>query len=487
MPGTLQSQGFQANPLFRVALLCGMLFSFSASAYRPSNEDSLKAATTLVTPFVFELDSTIFVEQNHLKAGLLYDVQNQKIVWQKDMGKTYPIASLTKMMVALLTVEDIHAGKVHWEDQVAWTRDIYYYVKKKRVRSTSDVSYSLLDLFKNAMIASNNEAAEQMARYVGEGNLDAFIQRMNVRARELGMMSTYYGNPTGLPSYSRLYDNASTPTDLLMLALEMLKYPEIIDVTRMDYADIACGKKSTIISNHNRLAIDFKGQVDGMKTGYTKRAGFCLVASSYKCDHRLVSIVLGAKAPGTRNDLVRGMFDDYYTSIGLDKLSPYCSAPEQFTTAGSTDNEDADAPEGAYVYQTKVAFFTHKVKRGEYLSYIADKYKVTVPQIKKWNHLKSTRLQAGQNLLVKGTIRQKVWMTKDEQSGNNPKKNPEIKSPAITTSQENYVFYTVQQGDTLFSISRQYNGISIDKLKELNNIADESCITPGMKIKVPKS
>jgi D-alanyl-D-alanine carboxypeptidase len=484
MPGTLHSKGFQAATFFSVAALCGMLSASQAVAFKP-NEDSLKTVTTIVTPFVLEPDSSVFVDQSHLKAGLLYDVQSQKIVWQKDMTKTYPIASLTKMMVALLTVEAIHAGKVHWNDQVAWTRDVYYWVKKKKVRATSDVSYTLFDLFKNALIASNNEASEQMARYVGEGNLDAFIQRMNMRARELGMMSTYYGNPTGLPSYSRLYDNASTPTDLLLLTLEMLKYPEIIDVTRMDYADISCGNKSTTISNHNRLAIDFKGQVDGMKTGYTKRAGFCLVASSYKCDHRLISIVLGSRAPVIRNDLVRGMFDDYYTSIGLDKLSPYCSVPEQYTTAGSTDNEDADAPEGAYVYQTKVAFFSHKVKRGEYLSFIADKYKVSVPLLKKWNHLKTTRLQTGQNLVVKGTIREKVWMTKEEQSGNSPKKNPDAKSPAMT-SQENYVLYTVQQGDTLFSISRQYNGISIDKLKELNGIADESCITPGMKLKVPK-
>ena len=484
MPGTLKYQGFQAKSFFCALAWCVIFCTTKSFAIRPANEDSLKSATTLVSPFIYAQDSSVIVDQLQLKAGLLYDVQNQKIVWQKEMNKPYPIASLTKMMVALITVEDIHAGKVRWDDQVAWTRDIYYYVKKKRVRSTSDVSYSLHDLFKNAMIASNNEACEQMARHVGEGNLDKFIQRMNVRARELGMMSTYYGNPTGLPSYSRLYDNSSTPTDLLLLTLEMLKYPEIIDVTRMDYADISCGNKSTIISNHNKLTIDYKGQVDGMKTGYTKRAGFCLVASSYKCDHRLISIVLGSRAPGTRNDVVRGMFDDYYTSIGLDKLSPYCSAPEQYTTAGSTDSDDADAPEGAYVYQTKVTFFTHKVKRGEYLSLIADKYKVTIPQLKKWNHLKTTKLRAGQNLLVKGTVRQKVWQTKDEQGNNVPKKT-DTKSPAISNQQENYVFYTVQQGDTLFSISRQYNGISIDKLKELNNIADD-CILPGMKLKVPK-
>src|SRR5207245_596361 len=127
------------------------------------------------------------------------------------------------------------------------------------------------------------------------------------RARELGMNGTYYGNPTGLPARARIYDNSSSPADLLLLTIEMLKHPEITQVTGMDYAAINNGKNVSLISNHNHLAIDFKGEVDGMKTGYTRRAGFCLVATSNKCDHRLVSIVLGARAPILRNDIVKNM------------------------------------------------------------------------------------------------------------------------------------------------------------------------------------
>lgn len=155
MPGTLHYRGFHALIAFSAAWICTFFYAADTLALRPVNEDSAKAVTSLIPPFIYEPDTTVSVEQNHLKGGLLYDVQNQKIVWQKDMNKTYPIASLTKMMVALLTVEDIRAGKVHWNDEVAWTRDIYYYVKKKKVRSTSDVTYTLMDLFKNSMIASN--------------------------------------------------------------------------------------------------------------------------------------------------------------------------------------------------------------------------------------------------------------------------------------------------------------------------------------------
>lgn len=67
--------------------------------------------------------------------------------------------------------------------------------------------------------------------------------------------------------------------------------------------------------------------MDGLKTGYTKRAGFCLVATTAKCDHRLVSIVLGSRGPQIRNEVVRDMINHYYTSIGLDPLGPYCPDP----------------------------------------------------------------------------------------------------------------------------------------------------------------
>src|SRR5205809_2347912 len=128
MQGIFKYQGFHVKASFYALTLCIIFCTPRSFAVRPANEDSLKAVTALVSPFIYQQDSTVIVDQALLKAGLLYDVESQKIVWQKDMNKTYPIASLTKMMVALITVEDIHAGKVRWDDQVAWTRDVYYWV-----------------------------------------------------------------------------------------------------------------------------------------------------------------------------------------------------------------------------------------------------------------------------------------------------------------------------------------------------------------------
>jgi D-alanyl-D-alanine carboxypeptidase len=452
------------------------------------NDADTSKSLPLFTNFNYQPENSLQVNNRHFRAGLLYDVENKKIVWEKQMNAVYPIASLTKMMVALLTVEDVHTGKYQWNDQVQWSRQIVIKKGRKRIRSSAPANYSLHDLFKAAMIASNNELTDQMARYIGRGNLDATIQRMNERARELGMNSTYYGNPTGLPASRRSYDNSSSPTDLLLLCLEMLKYEEITGVTGMDYANINNGKNSSIISNHNRLTIDYKGEVDGMKTGYTKRAGFCLVATANKCNHRLVSIVLGAPAPITRNDIVKNLFNDYYASIGLDKLG---GNNVQYTSTQSFD-ENSDDQEGEYVYRPKQIIQVHVVRRGEHLSSIAGKFNCSVSELRKWNHLRSSALRAGQRILVKSTIQEKVWVAKVQEPIDQPDENVEASAkeaqPAVapnTESKESFIYHTIQPGDTLFKISQRYQGISVQELKAMNDISNARSLKPGMKLKVP--
>ncbi len=333
------------------SLVCGMLICIvsclcTSSFAEPTIVDSA-SIINFYNPagsFQYEPIPGIRANEHEMKAGLLYDLENKKIVWQKEMNTSFPIASLTKMMVALLTVEDVRAGKLKWSDNVEWTRQIIIGRGKRKRVVNENVNYTLLDIFKSAMIASNNEAAEQMARYVG-GNVQSFIDRMNTRARELSMNSTYYGNPTGLPAAARSFDNSATPIDLLLLTLEMLKYDEILEVTGMGYADINNGRSTSTIRNHNKLTIEYKGEVDGMKTGYTKRAGFCLVATSNKCDHRLISVVLGARSPNLRNAVVKDMINDYYATIGLDRLGPYCQAPSYAGLATSSSEELSQANE----------------------------------------------------------------------------------------------------------------------------------------------
>jgi D-alanyl-D-alanine carboxypeptidase (penicillin-binding protein 5/6) len=466
--------------------------------------------------FDYASDPNVHPNEREMKAGLLYDLENKRIVWQKEMNNTYPIASLTKMMVALLTVEDIRAGKIKWTDEVKWTRELVNGRGKKRHIVYENVKYTLEDIFKAAMIASNNEAAEQMARYVG-GDVQTFVDRMNTRARELGMNSTYYGNPTGLPASARVYDNCSTPTDLLTLTMEMLKYEEILKVTGMGYADINNGKSTSIIRNHNHLTIDYKGEVDGMKTGYTKRAGFCLVATSNKCDQRLISIVLGARSPELRNEVVKNMLNDYYSSIGLDKLSPNCGAPSFATTSTS----------GGEVYRTKTSVQTYVVKKGETLASIAYRFNCSASDIKSWNKMRSGRVIPGRAITIYTASTEKIDVIKSDEEEDGtaqldaattadspadpdtvaempkaPVENPVSvktsqsakpaavaakKQPASQQEKSKYIIYVVQPGDTLFSIAKRYDLPNVAQLKAVNKISKGRSLRVGAKLKVPVS
>ncbi len=474
-----------------------LLFSFIlpgsfASGKTPADTTAIINFYNPAGSFLFQPDASISVNEREMRAGLLYDLENKKIVWQKEMSMPYPIASLTKMMVALITVEDIHAGKVNWTDNVHWTREIRMGRGKKKRTVTENVNYSLLDIFKAAMIASNNEAAEQMARYVG-GDVQSFVDRMNTRAREINMNSTYYGNPTGLPASGKLFDNSASPTDLLILTLEMLKYDEILQVTGMGYADINNGRSTSVIRNHNHLTIDYKGEVDGMKTGYTKRAGFCLAATSNKCDHRLISIVLGSRSPNLRNEVVKDMINDYYSSIGLDKLGPYCEAPSSVKSVSS---------------------ITHVVKHGETLASVAYKYNCSETDIKSWNKLRKGRIAPGQKLTIASSANEQVAVVKSSEEDTegseqlaSSEENQSIDATeetvdvpkAVTTvskakakstvksdkSTSKYIIYVVQPGDTLFSIAKRYDLANINQLKAVNKISKGHVLKAGAKIKVP--
>lgn len=458
--------------------------------------------STLTTPVTSTTVAPILVNENEVKAGLLYDAVNQKIIWQKEMNTSFPIASLTKMMVALLAVEDVRNGKFTWDDRVKWVRQTTVGRKKNRRIVFTNVNYSLRDVFKAAMIASNNECADQLAKYLSNGELQTTIERMNLRAMELKMNNTFFSNPTGLPAPHAMFDNKSTPADLLVLSLEMLKYEEVIEIASMGYASIENGSMSNVISNHNHLTIEYSGEVDGLKTGYTRRAGFCLVATAAKCDHRLISVVLGCRGPQIRNEVVRDMFNDYYTSISLDKLG-YCPSP----TASVDKTIQKDGMKGRFVTINERVKKIHVVSRGENISTVAKRYNCTTSQLRNWNRrgLQKNHVYAGQKLLIYYDQPHNIFVqeTKDEYEADEDKPlltSMEIKEMENATKQADaseatlikaaikspskYLYHIVVPGDTLFKISQKYAGITVEELKSLNKISNGSLLKPGTKLKI---
>lgn len=179
--------------------------------------------------FVIEKVEGIAVRENEVRAGLLYDAEKSMVVWEKDMYYAYPIASLTKMMVALLATEDVRNGLADWSDEVTVERVYKKSPRSRRVYRATE-TYTLESLVQLAMIPSNNQACADIAIHL-DSSVSTFIARMNQRAGELGMNNTFYSNPSGLPGVLKEIDNSASPHDLLILALEMVKYEELLRIT----------------------------------------------------------------------------------------------------------------------------------------------------------------------------------------------------------------------------------------------------------------
>lgn len=258
-----------------------------------------------VLPGIVESDRAV-------KAGLLFDVNENKIVWEKGLYASFPIASLTKLMTVLLILEDIQDGKINWETTIPVTQEAANIGSSKIWMKPGQV-FTVEDLMKSAMISSANDACYLLAQSSG-GTEKAFVQRMNNKAYQLGMNNTYYVNTTGLPASKREMDNFSSPSDLLLLAKEVLKSEEIVKIACINKDQICTVNQKFDLKNHNKLVADYP-EIGGLKTGYTRKAGFCIVATAQKEDKKVIGIVLGAMSPVQRNDFVAKMFDNYYHDI----------------------------------------------------------------------------------------------------------------------------------------------------------------------------
>ncbi len=477
--------------------------------------------------FVVDTIGDLVLRENEIRAGLLYDAERGAIVWQKDMYYAYPIASLTKMMVALLAIEDIKSGKVDWSNEVHVER-VYRKSRKSRSVYKTTETYSLESLVQLAMIPSNNQACADIAQYLCP-DIPTFVNRMNAKAASLNMKNTFYSNPSGLPAAVKEADNSASPHDLLLLALELIKYEEILKITSIGYAEVSNDKRNGIFRNHNHLVIDYENDVDGLKTGYTKRAKFCLVATAKKEGHRMISIVLGVDQPYLRNEIVASMLNSYYERIGCGPMTPSSGGP----IAKKSIVNDPIKDEALAEADSNVTYKTvwtkqrraHTVKGGETLSSIAQKYSSSYQQVKNWNKLHSNKIYKGQRLFVYVNVPKKVAVKNPDVLDNEDETLPEADDNAVQLSENitdsaekelaqksqtvkqtakattiktkpaaaskspvsspnKYVIHVVQPGDTLWSIAQHYQGISVEDLKRVNNISNSKSLKPGTKLKI---
>ena len=223
-------------------------------------------------------------------AYVLVDASTGQILAEKNADEQLPPASLTKMMTGYIAAYEIAKGAISMDDQV--------YISEKAWRKGGskmfvkvDTEVALSDLLKGIIIQSGNDASIAVAEYIG-GTEENFAQMMNEHAERLGMTKTTFKNATGWPEEGHV----TTPRDLSLLARSLIKdYPKHYST----YAEKYYTYNEIEQPNRNRL-LWRDSSVDGIKTGHTEEAGYCLVASSVKQGMRLISVVMGTKSDAAR-------------------------------------------------------------------------------------------------------------------------------------------------------------------------------------------
>ena len=255
---------------------------------------SIIFSLTLLTPaaaFDVETDSAILLE-----------AETGQVLFSKNADRELPPASITKIMPLLIAMEKLEEGSISLDDQITISR----YAESmggSQIFLAANTQVSLEKLLKAVTIASGNDASVAVGEYIA-GTYSNFIAMMNEKAQELGMDSTNFANSTGLPDSNHY----STARDISIMARELAKYPQVLEWASIWTETIQLPNREAMLVNTNSLINQYPS-MDGLKTGHTQEAGFCLASTAKKGDTRLISVVLQGDTLGEREEATIRLLD----------------------------------------------------------------------------------------------------------------------------------------------------------------------------------
>ena len=220
------------------------------------------------------------------KSSILIEQRTGEVLYEENADERLPIASVTKVMTMLLIVEAIDAGVISSDDTVCVSNEASK-MGGSQIYLEAGEEMSVHDMLKGIAVASGNDASAAMAEFL-MGNVDVFVDAMNRRAGELGMVNTHYMNVHGLDEDGHY----SSARDVAIVSRELMSHPIILEYTTIWMDSLRNGEFSLV--NTNKL-IRFYSGANGLKTGSTSKAGYCLSASANRNDMQLIAVVLGAE------------------------------------------------------------------------------------------------------------------------------------------------------------------------------------------------
>lgn len=316
----------------------------------------------------FAAENNIKVEAN---SALLIEESSGDVIFEKNSNDKYAPASVTKVMTMLLTMEAIDSGKISFNDKVTVSENAKKMGGSSMILDIGEIR-TVEDLIKGVGIASGNDAAVALSEYLG-GSEDNFVEIMNKRAQELGMSNTTFKNCTGLPQEGHV----STANDIAIMSRELLKHKSILKYTGTYMETISEGRRTPIeLVNHNKLVRFFKG-CDGLKTGFTNEAKYCITATAQRDGTRVIAVIMGAPSFKIRNRdasmLMNYGFSKYDTvnivkkDDDITKVNPTSSKNKYFIVKAK-DDLNVTIPKGQQKdieCELKINDNLKKVKQGE--------------------------------------------------------------------------------------------------------------------------
>ena len=263
------------------------------------------------------------------QAAILIDEDSGTVLYEKNADESRPIASITKIMTLLLTFEALEAGKVSLSDIIPVSEHAYH-MGGSQIWLEPGEQLTLDEMLKAICISSANDAAVAVAEFIG-GSEPVFVERMNARAKELGMQSTTFRNACGLDTEGHL----STARDVAIMSRTILTTcPEVLHYTGI-WTDTLRGGQTQLV-NTNKLLRRYNG-ITGLKTGTTGGAGVCITASATRDGLNLIAVVLGAPSSKERFEAATTLLDYGFAAYRAAPVPLPQERPLQLKVKGSTE------------------------------------------------------------------------------------------------------------------------------------------------------
>ncbi len=244
------------------------------------------------------------------RSAVLMEASTGQVLWEMAPDIAMPPASVTKIMTLLLVMEALEDGAVEWEDKVTASARASSMGGSQIFLKEGEVM-SLRDLVKSVVISSANDAAVALAEHVA-GSEEAFVERMNRRASELGMTSTHFENTNGLDDTAR--NHVTSARDIAIMSRALIAHKEILTYSSTWMDTIRDGTFG--LTNTNRLVRYYPG-CNGLKTGSTRKAGFCVSVTAEREGMTLICVIMGAESRDSRNAAAKALLDWGFATYGL--------------------------------------------------------------------------------------------------------------------------------------------------------------------------